>query len=134
MLPLVIVCLVSCCVVLPLAMEYFIRWFYFLGSAGAIIAYQVSQALLLLLYLRVFQPYNKKCWPGLGAWRETLHWEAFRIYFFLGIGGMVATSEWIYWEVLSLAIGTLGTTVLAVHTVPTQVLTVSFMIPLGIGM
>ena len=41
--------------------------------------------------------------------------------------------EWWYWEVLSLLVGTLGVLPLSVHTVPTQVLTVAFMIPLGIG-
>jgi len=45
----------------------------------------------------------------------------------------VHRSEWVYWETLSLAIGKLGVTALAVHTVPTQVITVSFMLPLGLG-
>lgn len=45
----------------------------------------------------------------------------------------VISSEWIYWEVLSLIIGTIGVVELSVHTIPTQVVTVLFMVPLGIG-
>jgi len=51
----------------------------------------------------------------------------------LGTGGIVATSEWIYWETVSLMIGTLGVYELSVHTIPTQFLTVTYAIPFGIG-
>ena len=54
-------------------------------------------------------------------------------YFHLGMGGVVASSEWVYWELLSLTIGTLGVIPLSVHSVATQVLTVSFLVPYGIG-
>lgn len=54
-------------------------------------------------------------------------------YFHLGMGGVVASSEWVYWELLSLTIGTLGVIPMSVHSVATQVLTVAFLIPYGIG-
>jgi Na+-driven multidrug efflux pump len=41
-------------------------------------------------------------------------------------------SEWIYWEILSLMIGTLGLNQLSVHAISTQIMTITFMIPLGI--
>jgi multidrug resistance protein, MATE family len=47
---------------------------------------------------------------------------------------MLASLEWIYWEALSLLMGTLGTVALSIHTIPTQVVTLAFMIPYGIGM
>jgi multidrug resistance protein, MATE family len=47
---------------------------------------------------------------------------------------MLACLEWVYWEALSLLIGSLGTIPLSIHTVPTQVVTLAFMIPYGIGM
>jgi MATE family multidrug resistance protein len=81
----------------------------------------------------VFKPHNQETWPSLAAWREALHWESVRVYFTLGMGGMLATSEWIYWEVISMAIGTLGVVELSIHTVATQAILVTFMIPLGIG-
>jgi multidrug resistance protein, MATE family len=49
------------------------------------------------------------------------------------VGGMLASLEWVYWEALALVIGTLGVVPLSVHTIPTQVITVTFMLPLGIG-
>jgi Na+-driven multidrug efflux pump len=57
----------------------------------------------------------------------------FSIFFQLGLGGMLASSEWIYWEVLSLMIGTLGVTELSVHTIPTQVIMLFMMPSLATG-
>jgi len=51
----------------------------------------------------------------------------------LGAGGMLASLEWVYWEALSLVVGTLGVMPLSVHTIPTQVIMVTFMLPLGLG-
>lgn len=39
----------------------------------------------------------------------------------------------IYWETISLGIGTLGVVSLSVHTVPSQFLTIAFMVSFGIG-
>jgi MATE family multidrug resistance protein len=132
MRPLILVCFVSCGVILPIAMEGFTRTFGYLGSAAAIVTYQCSQAILLIGYLKWKRPHTPGTWAGF-SWREALEWVPFQGYLYLGIGGMLASSEWIYWEILSLLIGTLGVVPLSVHTVPTQVLMVGFMIPLGIG-
>jgi MATE family multidrug resistance protein len=51
----------------------------------------------------------------------------------LSLSLSLSLKEWWYWEVLSLFVGTLGVLPLSVHVIPTQVLTVCFMIPLGIG-
>ena len=51
----------------------------------------------------------------------------------LGAGGILASSEWIYWETLSLIIGTFGTVPLSVHTIPTQVIMVTMMPALSWG-
>ena len=132
MQPLVVVCLICCGIILPCSLEFFTRSFGYLGSALAIVCYQSSQSLLLILYLRWKRPHTPGTWPGL-LWKEALHWKPLKNYILLGIGGMLASSEWIYWEVLSLLIGTLGVVPLSVHTIPTQVLMVGFMFPLGIG-
>ena len=49
------------------------------------------------------------------------------------MGGILASSEWIYWETLSLMIGTFGVIPLSVHTIPTQLIMVTFMGPLSLG-
>jgi hypothetical protein len=127
MTPLVIVCLVCCIFVLPIGVFGFLQesWLGFLGSAWTIVMFQASQAILLLCYLIRWHPHTQGTWPGLSwttiqqAFREPK--GAFGTYFCLGLGGMLATSEWIYWESLTLLIGTMGVVPLSVHTIPTQV-------------
>jgi Na+-driven multidrug efflux pump len=51
----------------------------------------------------------------------------------LGIGGMLASSEWIYWEAVCLIAGHLGVIPLSIHTVPTQVLSVYFVVIFSVG-
>lgn len=133
MTPLIVVLIATCGIVLPVALDRLVPLLGFIGSAFAILIYQASQAGFLLLYLIYWQPHNRMTWPGLKFWREALAWHQFALFFKLGAGGMLASSEWLYWETLSLLVGTLGVLPLSVHTVPTQVLTVSFMIPIGIG-
>lgn len=135
MMPLVVVVVLSCAIVLPFCLHFFPIWFGFLGTAWAIFTFQAFEAVFLIFLLWWKQPYIPETWPGLSAstWREALQWKACCEYMVLGLGGMVACSEWIYWESLALVIGTLGVIPLSVHTIPTQVIMISFMIPLGIG-
>ena len=62
-----------------------------------------------------------------------MQWKPFCSYLALGSGGILASSEWIYWETLSLVIGSFGKVALSVHTIPTQVIMVSFMPLLSLG-
>jgi Na+-driven multidrug efflux pump len=136
MKPLVVVFVVSTAVVLPLCLQYLTAWFGFLGSAMAVVAFQGSQALLLLLYLWVFHLHKPTTWPSQFVyrhWKDALQWKAFCRYMKLGVGGMLMSCEWIYWETLSLMIGALGVVPLSIHTIPTQVTTVSFVVPIGCG-
>ena len=131
--PLLYVSAISCLFILPVSMEILTKLAGFGGSAGAIVIFQSSQAVLLIAYLYWKQPYTPGTWPTTICWKNIFQWEQVRTYLLLGMGGMLATSEWIYWELLSLMIGTLGVIPLSVHTIPTQVLMVAFMVPLSIG-
>ena len=133
MFPLVVVLMATCGIVLPLTLHHLVPRFGFMGSAYSILIYQASQAGMLLLYLVYYKPFIPMTWPGLQFWREALQKDKVQQFMRLGLGGMVASSEWLYWETLSLLVGTLGVLPLSVHTIPTQVLTVSFMFPIGIG-
>jgi MATE family multidrug resistance protein len=133
MRPLLYVLFISCAIVLPTGLDIFTRMIGFLGSAVAYSIYQASQTVLLLLYLWWKQPYKASTWPGLMHWRDALAIKPFMSYFLLGVGGMLAQSEWVYWEVQGLIIGTLGVIPLSVHTIPTQVIWVAFMLPYGAG-
>ena len=125
MRPLLVVCLFCCCIVLPVGIYAFLHWFGFIGSALSIVLFQSCQSLLLLLYIKLYHPHTAGTWPGL-SWstlKEAILEPngAFITYVWLGLGGMLATSEWIYWESLTLLIGTMGVVPLSVHTIPTQV-------------
>ena len=133
MKPLVYVLFFCCACVLPLSLEILTWLMGFLGSAVAFFIYQSSEAVLLLLFLWWKQPYEPRTWPGLGSWRQALSWEPLKTFFLLGLGGMLANTEWIFWEAQGLIVGTLGVTPLAVHTIPTQVIMITFMPPYGIG-
>jgi MATE family multidrug resistance protein len=133
MMPLMVAAFLSCIVVLPLALQVFTSWFGFCGAALAILVYQSFQACFLLFYLWYWQPHDPRTWPGIRAWRDALEWKSFSSYMILGIGGMLASLEWVYWEALALVVGTLGVIPLSVHTIPTQVITVAFMVSLGVG-
>jgi Na+-driven multidrug efflux pump len=102
MLPLVLASVVSCAVVLPLALDLLTRWLGFVGSAVAIVLFQFSQACVAVGYVAARRPHRPGTWPGLAGavWRDVFHWEPFKVYFFLGLGGIIAASEWIYWETL----------------------------------
>ena len=51
----------------------------------------------------------------------------------MGAGGVLAMSEWIYWEALALLIGTFGIVPLSVHTIPAQIIMITFMGPYSLG-
>jgi multidrug resistance protein, MATE family len=133
MVPLVVV-LALTLFMLPFLLDGLVTAFGFVGSALAILVYQVSQVVLLIGYLWWHEPHQEGTWPGLGAWRAALEWKPLKAYLSLGMGGILSASEWIYWEILGLMVGTLGKLPLAIHTVPTQVISTAFMMPLGIGM
>ena len=133
MMPLLIGTGVSVTLVLPLAMQYCTRWMGFLGSALALVLFNMAQAFVTLGDLYIFQRHIPETWPGLSAWREALQWEPLLAYFSLGMGGIVAMSEWIYWEAMTLAIGTLGVVPLSVHAITIQVVTTMFMGPMSLA-
>ena len=133
MTPIVIAMLFSVCIVLPVSLQLLVPTFGFIGSAVAILIFQMTETLLLLAYLIWRQPHYAGTWPGLSCWREAVAWEPFKTYMQLGAGGMLASGEWIWWEFISLIIGTLGIIPLSAHTIPTQVIVVAYMVPIGIG-
>lgn len=81
MAPLVVCGLVSSCVILPLALYAAGAAFGFLGTAAAIVIYEIFLSLSLLAYLWYFQPHDPSTWPGLKrGWRQALQLEPFRAY------------------------------------------------------
>lgn len=65
MQPLVVCSLVSTCVVLPISLYTFGVSYGYIGTAIAMIVYQVFQSLSLIAYIHVLQPHDPSTWPGL---------------------------------------------------------------------
>ena len=135
MRPLILVSILCTCVILPLTLEICIRSMGFIGSAVAYVIFQASQALVLLLYVYLKQPHEPRTWPGLS--REiiasALHWDQMKEFIHLGMGGIVAQCEWIFWEAVGLVVGKLGVVALSVHTIPNQTIMAFCMVPFSFG-
>jgi MATE family multidrug resistance protein len=96
MLPLVLASATSCAVVLPVALELLTSWMGFVGSAAAIVVFQASQAGISLGYVALRKPHRPGTWPGFldgSVWRDVFRWEPFRVFFYLGMGGIVVRLE-----------------------------------------
>lgn len=135
MKPLIVVSIFCTGFVLPLSLEVSIKAMGFLGSAVAFVMVQVAQSLLLVIYLWWKHPHHVGTWPGLSpdSIRSALEWHQMKEFLHLGIGGIVAQCEWIFWEGIGLVVGKLGVVALSVHTIPNQT-TMSFsMAPYSIG-
>lgn len=136
--PLVVVTLSAVCLVLPAATQTVGRpvdeggW-GFEGAAAALVVMYAYQAAALFAYLAVVRPHVAETWPTRWTWSEVLDQKALTEFGKLAAGGMMASLEWMYWEAVSLVVGVLGVVPLSVHTVPTQVIYVAFMLPLGVG-
>lgn len=132
MKPLLIVTVVTCAL-MPLFLQWCVTSFGFVGAPLSLVLYLAAQALLVLLYLVVLQPHHAATWPGLKI-REALEWKSVKPYLVLAAGGLLAACEWWFWEIFSLMIGSFGVIPLSIHTIPTQLLTMIVMVPLGVGL
>ena len=134
MRPLMVVQLIACGMILPLTLTCFVEWYGYIGGAWALVVYNVAQAVLLLGYILVFRPHHPRTWIGLSSsWRSALSWEGVRAYLDLGVGGILSSAEWWFWEALILVVGTFGPIALSVHTIAAQVIMVVEMVTWGIA-
>ena len=131
--PLVLVQLVACGAILPLALTCLVDWFGFVGGAWALVLYNAAQAVLLLAYIVLLRPHHPSTWPGMWIVRSAFSWEPVVAYLGLGVGGIFTSLEWWFWEILTLVVGTFGPIPLSVHTIASQVLINVEMISLGIA-
>ncbi len=120
MIPL-LVCLLLTLMALPLLLAALVPAFGCVGSALAIVLYELLQVTLLLTYLWWCSPHIPHSWPSVGAWREALAWEPMVEFLLLALGGVLLSIDWVYWEMGSMMIGLLGQVALGVHVVPYQV-------------
>lgn len=65
MQPLVVCCLLSTCIVLPISLYTLGTMYGYIGTAIAIVTYQVFQSVSLICYIWIFQPHDPSTWSGL---------------------------------------------------------------------
>jgi len=133
--PLIMNSIICIFVVLPLCLNICIKAFGFKGSAIGYVIYQFIQAFSLLYYLYLVKPHEAKTWKGLSYENivEALDWDQTMYYLHLGVGGIVAQCEWIFWEGMGLVVGLLGVIPLTVHTIPNQTIVAFCMCPFAFG-
>jgi multidrug resistance protein, MATE family len=120
MRPLIVVSVLCTGVVLPLGLEVCTELMGFLGSAMCYVLVQASQATLLLCYLWWKEPHDVRTWPGFGSWRGVTKWRPMMEYLHLGAGGILAQSEWVFWEALGLVVGMVGVVEMSAHAIANQ--------------
>lgn len=105
----------------------------YIGSAAALAQSQITMVVLLLAYLKWNAPHKIETWPGLKACREALDKTAVIAFVKLGVGGVLALTEWWFWEFLCFMAGKFGIVPLGVHTIAYQLIPLLFMLPFGIS-
>ena len=59
--------------------------------------------------------------------------EPMKVFLHLGMGGIVAQCEWVFWEAVGLIVGELGVVALSVHTIPNQTIMAFCTVPYAFG-
>ena len=106
------------CAPLNILWNWLLVFHFKLGFAGAAWALVISnnlQPIVLALYVAFIAPANLQCWPGLDLRRATQNWGPM---IKLGIPGVLMTfSEWLAFDVLTIAAGYLSEPDLAAQSV-----------------
>lgn len=133
--PMVYGAIFGCVVVQPVLLKVLIPALGFQGSAVAIVVTQVTQVGAVLLYLWWRPVYKPETWCGLSwhAIREALQIKPMLKFLQLSLGGVLALSEWWFWEVVCMLAGHMGVIPLCVHTIAYNLVPICFMVPLGIS-
>jgi multidrug resistance protein, MATE family len=135
--PMVLVLGLSCALVLPLYLRVvsLLSW-GFAGTAWALSAFQGTQAALLLAYMCLQKPHDPATWISWKqGWRRAV-WDREGVvrYLQLGVGGVLASTSWVYWETVCILVGShMGPLALSAHCVACQVLCLLYMLPQGVG-
>mmetsp|Transcript_116593 Transcript_116593/g.238489 ORF Transcript_116593/g.238489 Transcript_116593/m.238489 type:complete len:561 (+) Transcript_116593:245-1927(+) len=143
MTPVIWVSIISTVSIIPM-LEVLLNGFDvgFLGSAYAYVLFWVLQTWLLLTYVWFRRPYDERTWPtsssnNTGAvcvlWKSSMDRTAMKDFVTLGLGGVVAQCEWVFWEALGLVVGKLGVVAMTAHTIPIQIIMNVSILPFACG-
>mmetsp|Transcript_19827 Transcript_19827/g.35744 ORF Transcript_19827/g.35744 Transcript_19827/m.35744 type:complete len:533 (+) Transcript_19827:64-1662(+) len=127
--------MLSCFLVLPLALSIFTKAFGFLGSALAYVVFQAAQATFLVGYLIWKRPHHPETWKGLSSThlKRALRLGPLVDFLHLGAGGCLAQIEWVFWEALGLVAGLISVESLSTHQIANQTIMALCMPPFSFG-
>jgi len=63
--------------------------------------------LLTIVYFKISQCYKKETWEGINL-KRAFNWVELKIYIKLGIPGILAMTEWWYWEIICFMMSRIG--------------------------
>ena len=134
-MPLVTASVVSCFLVHPLLLRWLVPSLGFVGSGVAVSFTQTIMALIVFLYLYIKPEHHPQTWPGLSRKSvvESLQPQPVALFLKMSLGGVLALSEWWFWEINCFIVGSFGIVPLCVHTIAYNLVPLLFMIPLGIS-
>ncbi|EHY53413.1 hypothetical protein HRR83_003621 [Exophiala dermatitidis] len=125
---------IAFCAPLNVLWNWLLVFHFELGFAGAAWAVVISnnlQPIVLAIYIRYFAPSNLQCWPGLEPRRAFQNWGPM---IKLAIPGVLMTfSEWLAFDILTIAAGHLGAANLAAQSVLMTVVVTIYHIPFPIS-
>ena len=141
MKPVIVVSIASTALIAPTLKVCASSKMGFLGTAVAYVLFWVMQSMSLLVYVCVKQPHDERTWPvqheGHGRLViiiiNSLEPTKLREFVSLGLGGIMAQCEWVFWEALGLIVGKLGIVAMTVHTIPNQIVMNVSTVPISFG-
>ncbi|KIV97253.1 hypothetical protein PV10_01024 [Exophiala mesophila] len=124
----------SICAPLNVLWNWLLVFHLGLGFQGAALAVVISnnlQPVVLALYVAYIAPSNLQCWPGLDLRRASEHWGPMVR---LAVPGVLMTfSEWLAFDILTIAAGHLGQLDLAAQSVIMTIVVAMYHIPFPIS-
>lgn len=125
----------SSCIFLPMVLYLFGPSMSFEGAMLCVDMCYVVQVVILFVLIYMIKPQRPETWSG-SFWKnvnEALRAKPMLYFCRLALGGVLSTSEWWFWEVMTLIAGNFGVVSLAAHAIPTQFLTIACTIAMSFG-
>lgn len=105
----------------------------FHGATLALLLAHTTMLVVLLLYMRLLAPHEPATWPGLQPKLLVRDPKAMWVFIKTSVAGLVALSEWLFWEFVCFRAGSFGALPLAVHSVAYSCVPLAFMVPFGVS-
>lgn len=134
-MPQVTGCIISCLLIHPFMLYLLVPAYGFLGSGLAVVITQTCTTIIVFLYIGMKSEHHPLTWPKLSRYylKKSFRCKPVQQFVSLSLGGVVALSEWWFWETVCFTVGSFGVIPLCVHTIAYNIVPLVYMLPLGIS-